>query len=327
MSNECSSRSLAKRSSLTRPTLRRPSSVTNRSAALSIALSTSVPVTSPSGPTHSLRIRSHPSTPQPTSRARAPRPSPISSSSPRPLGSQTRDCSCRRSSSEACPARRYPCVFVVGIASPYSTTAVEYWRAPRRCLRLFWPGSRMAYRGHAATDICGTTAGSSGSPSPPPRPGEEHPELGVGVLAPHPPCCYLDDWNGGAQPRPRTSAQLKRGVLFARGRTRVVGRRRTRGQRRPRARGVGRGARDLRAGARGARDGRRTGGIELGCVVGRGRGHLPGGARARLPPEPPGGRPPARGHARALGRRRLPHPPRRARDRERLVPARGPHPG
>src|SRR6266511_6029455 len=34
------------------------------------------------------------------------------------------------------------------------------------------------------------------------------PELGVGVLAPHPPCCYLDDWNGGPQPRDRKSTRL-----------------------------------------------------------------------------------------------------------------------
>ena len=85
-----------------------PSSVANRSAAASIASSTSVPVTSPSDPTHALRIRSHPSTPQSTSSAVAPRPSPIPSSTRRPLGSQTRDCSWSRSSSKACPASRYP---------------------------------------------------------------------------------------------------------------------------------------------------------------------------------------------------------------------------
>jgi hypothetical protein len=66
----------------------------------------SVPITRPEGPTHSLRIRSQLMTPQPTSRTRPPVPPSSRDSNCRPVGSQTRDCSCSRSSSENCPASK-----------------------------------------------------------------------------------------------------------------------------------------------------------------------------------------------------------------------------
>ena len=67
----------------------------------------SAPTTWPEEPTHSPRTRSHPRAPQPTSRARRPDPSPIFVRSCRPLGSHTRDCSCRRSNSEGWSASKY----------------------------------------------------------------------------------------------------------------------------------------------------------------------------------------------------------------------------